>query len=144
MGLVAREVDEWLYGGIHRHFRTCLQMGGVVVGMAGPMGAIVFAVSAVERDNRNLCPSWIHRVGLAIGAFCRIGDVLHGRDRILEREHELARDCSDISADGGDDRIYARRARVLLEARATLHHACLLYTSPSPRDLSTSRMPSSA
>ena len=26
----------------------------------------------------------------------------------------------------------------------THHHACLLYTSPSPRDLSTSRMPSSA
>ena len=25
-----------------------------------------------------------------------------------------------------------------------LHAACLLYTSPSPRDLSTSRMPSSA
>ena len=25
-----------------------------------------------------------------------------------------------------------------------LHNACLLYTSPSPRDLSTSRMPSSA
>ena len=25
-----------------------------------------------------------------------------------------------------------------------LAHACLLYTSPSPRDLSTSRMPSSA
>ena len=25
-----------------------------------------------------------------------------------------------------------------------LFHACLLYTSPSPRDLSTSRMPSSA
>ena len=24
------------------------------------------------------------------------------------------------------------------------HHLCLLYTSPSPRDLSTSRMPSSA
>ena len=26
----------------------------------------------------------------------------------------------------------------------SLHNACLLYTSPSPRDLSTSRMPSSA
>ena len=26
----------------------------------------------------------------------------------------------------------------------TLHKICLLYTSPSPRDLSTSRMPSSA
>ena len=26
----------------------------------------------------------------------------------------------------------------------SLHYRCLLYTSPSPRDLSTSRMPSSA
>ena len=26
----------------------------------------------------------------------------------------------------------------------TMHNPCLLYTSPSPRDLSTSRMPSSA
>ena len=29
-------------------------------------------------------------------------------------------------------------------ALALLHYVCLLYTSPSPRDLSTSRMPSSA
>ena len=28
--------------------------------------------------------------------------------------------------------------------RTTIWTACLLYTSPSPRDLSTSRMPSSA
>ena len=31
-----------------------------------------------------------------------------------------------------------------LEHLATCHNTCLLYTSPSPRDLSTSRMPSSA
>jgi len=31
-----------------------------------------------------------------------------------------------------------------LEAVRRLHAGCLLYTSPSPRDLSTSRMPSSA
>ena len=32
------------------------------------------------------------------------------------------------------------------ELHALIHHSaiCLLYTSPSPRDLSTSRMPSSA
>ena len=30
------------------------------------------------------------------------------------------------------------------EAKKVLDNACLLYTSPSPRDLSTSRMPSSA
>ena len=28
--------------------------------------------------------------------------------------------------------------------KSTLSYICLLYTSPSPRDLSTSRMPSSA
>ena len=32
----------------------------------------------------------------------------------------------------------------ILEGFEGVHRACLLYTSPSPRDLSTSRMPSSA
>ena len=40
----------------------------------------------------------------------------------------------------GVTRIYSRRDR----ARLKLVIICLLYTSPSPRDLSTSRMPSSA
>ena len=34
--------------------------------------------------------------------------------------------------------------RALHQAQSGLHDVCLLYTSPSPRDLSTSRMPSSA
>ena len=34
--------------------------------------------------------------------------------------------------------------RILGTQSAVLNFACLLYTSPSPRDLSTSRMPSSA
>ena len=34
--------------------------------------------------------------------------------------------------------------QVLVRARVTVFVPCLLYTSPSPRDLSTSRMPSSA
>ena len=38
---------------------------------------------------------------------------------------------------------HAREAFRLLW-KAELDSACLLYTSPSPRDLSTSRMPSSA
>ena len=32
----------------------------------------------------------------------------------------------------------------LIEGLKAQHNGCLLYTSPSPRDLSTSRMPSSA
>ena len=35
-------------------------------------------------------------------------------------------------------------APIILEGDEDLDHICLLYTSPSPRDLSTSRMPSSA
>ena len=36
------------------------------------------------------------------------------------------------------------RSGLALEHGLSLVNACLLYTSPSPRDLSTSRMPSSA
>ena len=36
------------------------------------------------------------------------------------------------------------KAMVPTEEIARAHYDCLLYTSPSPRDLSTSRMPSSA
>ena len=32
----------------------------------------------------------------------------------------------------------------MMDAKKALVETCLLYTSPSPRDLSTSRMPSSA
>ena len=34
--------------------------------------------------------------------------------------------------------------RAMTDAEKSAEHTCLLYTSPSPRDLSTSRMPSSA
>ena len=38
----------------------------------------------------------------------------------------------------------AKALRVYVEPLLTKSKTCLLYTSPSPRDLSTSRMPSSA
>ena len=41
-------------------------------------------------------------------------------------------------------REFSRRARMSLGGINALIYNCLLYTSPSPRDLSTSRMPSSA
>ena len=37
-----------------------------------------------------------------------------------------------------------KKERIGLEAERIKYWFCLLYTSPSPRDLSTSRMPSSA
>ena len=40
--------------------------------------------------------------------------------------------------------VYDARDAEILRQRAEQDPDCLLYTSPSPRDLSTSRMPSSA
>ena len=42
------------------------------------------------------------------------------------------------------DRFEVQHAIACSSGTAALHLSCLLYTSPSPRDLSTSRMPSSA
>ena len=58
-----------------------------------------------------------------------------------------------IDAEHAFDRFYAEKLNVDIEnliisqpdnGEQALEIACLLYTSPSPRDLSTSRMPSSA
>ena len=43
-----------------------------------------------------------------------------------------------------DPKGYLRQVDTYTETEFGLYMACLLYTSPSPRDLSTSRMPSSA
>ena len=42
------------------------------------------------------------------------------------------------------DGIKDKSAKILIPGAGNAYEACLLYTSPSPRDLSTSRMPSSA
>ena len=42
------------------------------------------------------------------------------------------------------DLIRARDAEVRADERAKVRYVCLLYTSPSPRDVEESRMPSSA
>ena len=49
-----------------------------------------------------------------------------------------------LATDHSDWRIDALISRASAAGAAALLLACLLYTSPSPRDLSTSRMPSSA
>ena len=57
---------------------------------------------------------------------------------------ELLLDLVDVVLEPGEG---VRRLLALGERRQVVHlllDVCLLYTSPSPRDLSTSRMPSSA
>ena len=50
---------------------------------------------------------------------------------------------SEIDATGLGDRVFEIHSEATLK-NLTVTGGCLLYTSPSPRDLSTSRMPSSA
>ena len=64
----------------------------------------------------------------------------------------------DLAKKFGVSRVAVREAEIALQAKGRIeikvgsgayvldgtNKACLLYTSPSPRDLSTSRMPSSA
>ena len=74
---------------------------------------------------------------------------------------DLVRACGYVSdkKDGGDRLNFTAFYEALLEAKGVnlssggaaigkggrkLSYICLLYTSPSPRDVSTSRMPSSA
>ena len=67
-----------------------------------------------------------------------------GRLRIVS--HKEGHGAYEITVNGGDFSNTKPAARVpgtTIELR-DLFYACLLYTSPSPRDLSTSRMPSSA
>ena len=49
----------------------------------------------------------------------------------------------DVQTGGPEKRMQAEATELRLIVREEIK-SCLLYTSPSPRDLSTSRMPSSA
>ena len=62
--------------------------------------------------------------------------------RFLEKAKSLSADivCFDLEDSVPDKE--KKKARTLI--KNALKKSCLLYTSPSPRDLSTSRMPSSA
>ena len=60
-----------------------------------------------------------------------------GRELYEVRSGAEARDKLNRAVAAGDD-------KALAEISAQLFHTCLLYTSPSPRDRTRSRMPSSA
>ena len=49
-----------------------------------------------------------------------------------------------VVGESGSTGVDGRVIRFGVAGAIGLHNICLLYTSPSPRDLSTSRMPSSA
>ena len=65
---------------------------------------------------------------------------------IGDKLSEWIKACSLDQVKKGELFGFVKEGRKLLIANidGTIHATCLLYTSPSPRDLSTSRMPSCA
>ena len=66
-------------------------------------------------------------------------DIDQLREVVLDEVSEILTAKGPCSAGGDDDRVSRQ-----LDLFNRMIRTCLLYTSPSPRDLSTSRMPSSA
>ena len=62
----------------------------------------------------------------------------------LSREHALIRKEIDAAIASVIDSSAFIKGTAVQTFESELAEYCLLYTSPSPRDLSTSRMPSSA
>ena len=59
-------------------------------------------------------------------------------------DSELTSPLEAVKNAGATVRVLAPEAGTITGKKGTEISVCLLYTSPSPRDLSTSRMPSSA
>ena len=66
-------------------------------------------------------------------------------NRIYTKRHNEIIDALEVLLESGVPNLtMSEIAKKLKISLRTLYEICLLYTSPSPRDLSTSRMPSSA
>ena len=91
-----------------------------------------------RRESRLQSPAlkYLDQVGLADRAYLLASEVSHGERRQLEIAMALATNPALLLLD--------EPMAGMGQDESELVISCLLYTSPSPRDLSTSRMPSSA
>eukprot|EP00831_Metopus_contortus_P029443 TRINITY_DN24221_c0_g1_i1.p1 TRINITY_DN24221_c0_g1~~TRINITY_DN24221_c0_g1_i1.p1 ORF type:complete len:109 (+),score=41.59 TRINITY_DN24221_c0_g1_i1:85-411(+) len=108
---------------------------------------MIFFFSSRRRHTRCREVSWARRCVQETGTWvCRIGHPA----RMLSQVRDV---CLDALVDSSEEAALAKQSKIELNKLLVKivkttdreeRKSCLLYTSPSPRDLSTSRMPSSA
>ncbi len=98
-----------------------------------------------EPTTSHVDPEFIEIFGRAIELIRKVWMAPNGQPFILAGSGTLAMDAAGANLIEPGDRALVLSTGLFGERFAELlSRYCLLYTSPSPRDLSTSRMPSSA
>ena len=129
--------------------------------LATPQESLPYQYRALKliQEIKNTARIYVHRIGFdpppikedkrLSGDLDEIEDYYKGDDLMQEDSYKSIRESIEIlearvrtngKLTEGDKEAFAKAGKEL----AVLAINCLLYTSPSPRDLSTSRMPSSA
>ena len=110
--------------------------------------AVTPVVNAKNDPNRLVVPG---EVQVQLPAECRTQLALqlseisvHANDPLLESNLDLATRCGAASIEIYNNLVGTSAQNRMRGENIGPIEGCLLYTSPSPRDLSTSRMPSSA
>ena len=105
-------------------------------------------------------PEFYAEIWDSISAFIKIGAIEDEKfadlvdnsiifETIINSEKDVTKDIENKSLIKSNDKYFTTLANYkernkLTDSKKIIYCSCLLYTSPSPRDLSTSRMPSSA
>ena len=86
----------------------------------------------------------IHWLGTGLSAIPGLKMLIENGHSVLVYNRTVEKAIKALSDVKGDYQVFVFSLQSLEENVAAGDIVCLLYTSPSPRDLSTSRMPSSA
>ena len=95
--------------------------------------------SPIFRELKRIYPD----LGITLLTSSRQGTVLDNNPHI-DQVIRYSRNGSGVLLKTLIKKLRRERYDLIYDAHRSLRSICLLYTSPSPRDLSTSRMPSSA
>ena len=152
-GVIAHEFSHILNGDM----RLNIRLSGIIFGIIflSRIGEIMMRVSGSSRrrsSNNDNGGAALVMIGLGIFIIGLVGGFFGSLIRAaVSRQREFLADASAVQFTRNPEGISGALKRIggfssgsEIQSSLAGDYSCLLYTSPSPRDLSTSRMPSSA